>query len=88
MPRRDANLLRAAALWTVFVWGVFIRNIVRDRTHSAGFITVHVTLAVVSIAFAAAVWRVAARGLERGREGQESGRRASRSAGSTTAGRS
>jgi len=65
MARRDATLLRIAALWTVFVWGVFIRNIVRDRTHSTGFIVVHVALAVVSILFAVAIWRVAMRVTQR-----------------------
>jgi len=65
MSTRDANLLRAAAIWTLFVWGVFIRNIMRDRTHSTGFIVVHVSLAVVSLAFAAVIWRISMRAVER-----------------------
>jgi hypothetical protein len=65
MSNRDANLLRAAAIWTVFVWGVFIRNVVRDRTHSTGFVVVHVSLAVVSLAFAVVIWRIAMRAAER-----------------------
>jgi len=39
--------------WTLFVWAVFIRNISKDRTHTTGFKEVHITLAVISIAFAA-----------------------------------
>jgi hypothetical protein len=65
MSNRDANLLRAAAIWTVFVWGVFIRNVVRDRTHSTGFVVVHVSLAAVSLAFAVVIWRIAMRAAER-----------------------
>ncbi len=52
MSRRAANFLRLFAGWTVFVWAVFIRNIARDHTHSAGFKVVHITLAVISLAFA------------------------------------
>ena len=65
MSNRDANLLRAAAIWTVFVWGVFIRNVVRDRTHSTGFVIVHVSLAAVSLAFAVVIWRISMRVAER-----------------------
>jgi hypothetical protein len=61
MPRRDRLLLRLAAVWTVFIWSVFVRNLLGDPTHSAGFKAVHLTLAVVSVAFAVAIWRVAAR---------------------------
>jgi len=38
--------------WTLFVWVVFIRNISKDHTHTSGFKAVHITLAVISIAFA------------------------------------
>ena len=38
--------------WTLFVWAVFIRNISKDHTHTTGFKVVHITLAVISIAFA------------------------------------
>lgn len=58
-------ILRAAALWTLLVWGVFVRNLLGDDTHSFGFKAVHLTLAVVSIAFAAAIWGVASRGRQR-----------------------
>ena len=52
MNKRVANFLRVFAAWTVFVWVTFIRNISRDRTHTTGFKVVHITLAVVSLAFA------------------------------------
>ena len=71
MPRRDALLLRLAALWTLFVWGVFVRNLLKDHTHSAGFKAVHLVLAVVSVAFAAAIWRVATRSRRTERSRQE-----------------
>jgi len=61
MSKRDGVVLRVAAGWTVFVWGTFIRNIVKDHTHSTGFKVVHITLAVISLGFAAAIWMIAAR---------------------------
>ncbi len=66
MSRRDTLLLRAAALWTVFVWGFFLRNLLfGDTDRSTGFKVVHTVLAVVSIAFAAAIWSVATRSRRR-----------------------
>lgn len=53
VTRRAALFLYAFAGWTLFVWVVFIRNISKDRTHTSGFKAVHITLAVISIAFAA-----------------------------------
>jgi len=61
VSRRDAVILRAAAGWTLFIWVTRIRNILGDETRSTGFKAVHVALAVVSVAFAVAVWRVATR---------------------------
>ncbi|MDQ6796768.1 MAG: hypothetical protein M3011_01875 [Actinomycetota bacterium] len=61
MNKRDGIVLRVAAGWTVFVWGTFIRNIVKDTTHTTGFKVVHITLAVVSLGFAAAIWMIASR---------------------------
>jgi hypothetical protein len=58
VTRRQALLLRAFCAWTVFVWVVFVRNILRDDTHSSGFKVVHTVLAVVSVAFAVAAWIV------------------------------
>jgi hypothetical protein len=68
MTRRDGFILKAAAGWTVFVWAVFLRNLLKDHTHSAGFKAVHTVLAVVSLAFAAAIWMVATRSRRRDRD--------------------
>ncbi|HVF14047.1 MAG TPA: hypothetical protein VM942_05565 [Acidimicrobiales bacterium] len=65
MSRRDAIILRAAAGWTLFIWVTRIRNILGDETRSTGFKAIHVALAVVSVAFAIAIWRVAARAQRR-----------------------
>ena len=67
MNRRDANLLRAFALWTVLVWGRFVWSIIIDGSQSTGFKVVHGVLAAVSIAFAVATWFVVARNRRFGR---------------------
>ncbi|MDQ2826296.1 MAG: hypothetical protein M3Y04_04975 [Actinomycetota bacterium] len=69
MSRTDALILRSAAVWTVFVWGTRIRNILGDHTpgHGFAFKAVHVVLAVVSVAFAVGIWAVASRGRKRDR---------------------
>jgi hypothetical protein len=67
MSRRDALILRAAALWTLWVWGTRIWNVVGDDRRSFGFKAVHVALAAVSVLFAVAVWRVASRARRRER---------------------
>jgi hypothetical protein len=61
VTRRIAWFLRIFAGWTVFVWVVFIRNIAKDHTHSSGFKVVHITLAVISLAFAAGCFAVVSR---------------------------
>jgi hypothetical protein len=61
VSRRDAIILRAAAGWTLFIWVVNIRNILGDETRATSFKVVHTVLALVSVAFAAAIWRVATR---------------------------
>ncbi|HSS08675.1 MAG TPA: hypothetical protein VLL25_02250 [Acidimicrobiales bacterium] len=60
MTRRQALLLRAFAIWTVYVWVTRMWNIWRDHTkgHGLGFKAVHTTIAVVSVAFAVAAWQV------------------------------
>lgn len=60
MSRRDRWILRAAAVWTLWVWGTRIWNIWGDD-HGFGFKVVHSLLALVSVAFAVAIWRVAQR---------------------------
>jgi Zn-dependent protease with chaperone function len=63
MTRRAAWTLIAAALWTAWVWGTRIWNVVGDDERSAGFKVVHVALALVSVAFAVAVFTIGRRAL-------------------------
>jgi hypothetical protein len=53
VSRGQANLLRAFAIWTIYVWVTRMWNIWRDD-QSVGFKAVHTVLAVVSVAFAIA----------------------------------
>ena len=64
MSRRDAWIIKAAAIWTIYVWGTRIWNIWQDDRTFA-FKAVHTVLAVVSVAFAVAIWRVARRNVRR-----------------------
>jgi uncharacterized membrane protein len=61
MSRRDALILRVTAVWTFFVWAVFVRNQLRDSEHGIAFKVVHFTLAAVSVVLAIAIWRVSTR---------------------------
>jgi hypothetical protein len=65
VTRRAAAFLYTFAGWTLFVWVVFIRNIAKDHTHSSGFKVVHITLAVISIGFAAGTTLVVRRARQR-----------------------
>jgi succinate-acetate transporter protein len=65
MSSRDRLWLRVTVGWTLFVWLVFIKNIVGDPKQTFGFKAVHVVLAVVSIVLAIGVWGVASRGRKR-----------------------
>lgn len=65
MSRTDALILRSAAVWTVFIWATRIKNILGDDTRSFGFKAVHTALAIVSVVFAVAIWRVASRSRKR-----------------------
>ncbi|MDQ4149812.1 MAG: hypothetical protein M3164_07490 [Actinomycetota bacterium] len=65
MSRTDALILRAASVWTVWIWGTRIANILQNPDHSASFKAVHTGLAAVSIAFAVAIWVVASRSRRR-----------------------
>jgi hypothetical protein len=60
MKLRTAVFLRAFAAWTIFVWVVRIKNVF-DAGRGAGFVAVHVTLALVSVAFAAGTFAVVRR---------------------------
>jgi hypothetical protein len=45
--RARANLLLAAAAWTLYVWGTRMWNIASDPAHDFGFKAVHGLLALV-----------------------------------------
>src|SRR6266542_5627269 len=53
--RARANVLLAAAAWTVYVWVTRMWNVVCDFDHDFGFKAVHSVLAIVSLAFAVAL---------------------------------
>jgi hypothetical protein len=61
MNRREALLLRAFCVWTVYVWATRIWNILGDGQRSFGFKAVHTVLALVSVGFAVVAWRVVSR---------------------------
>ena len=67
MTRAEAVVVRAFAVWTVYVWGTRIWNIVGDDTTTTAFKVVHSVLAVVSVAFAVAAWVVVSRVRRRSR---------------------
>jgi hypothetical protein len=60
MTRRQALVLRAFAIWTVYIWVTLVWNIWHDhnKNHGVGFKTVHTVLAVISVSFAIAAWRI------------------------------
>ena len=57
MSRTDALILRTAAAWTIFVWVTRIKNVF-DQGRGAGFVIVHVVLALISIAFAVGTFAI------------------------------
>ena len=71
MTRRQAWLIKAWAIWTLYVWGTRLWNIWQDD-HDFAFKAVHSVLALVSVAFAVLGWRVVKRVRGRRRE-RESG---------------
>ena len=66
MTRSEALVIRAFAVWTVWVWGTRIGNVMGDDERSFAFKAVHVTLAVVSVLLAAGTWMVVRRVRRRG----------------------
>jgi hypothetical protein len=60
MTRTQSLVLRAFAVWTVWVWGTRIWNIWGDE-HGVGFKLVHTVLALVSVTFAVACWVIVSR---------------------------
>jgi predicted branched-subunit amino acid permease len=69
MTRREALLLRAFAIWTVWVWGTRISNVVGDDSRSFAFKAIHVVLALISVSFAVATWVVVRRARARTADG-------------------
>jgi len=65
VTKRQAIFLYVVVGWTVWVWAVLVRNMLLDHQHGVAFRAVHITLAVISIAFAAGTWRIVRR-LRRG----------------------
>ena len=61
MTRRDALVLRAFAVWTVFIWANRVWNLLGEDDRSAGFKLVHILLAAVSVAFAVVTWGIVRR---------------------------
>jgi hypothetical protein len=63
MTRGESLIIRAFAVWTVYVWGTRMWNIWRDHApnHGTGFKLVHTVLAVISVALAVAAWAVVTR---------------------------
>ncbi len=61
MNFRSGWLLRIFCLWTLFVFGVLIKNMITDTEHSTAFRVVHSSIGAVSIALAAASWPLAKR---------------------------
>ena len=60
-------MLRAFAVWTVWVWATRIWNILGDD-RSVGFKVVHSVLALISVAFAVVTWGIVRRARERRQE--------------------
>ncbi len=61
MTRGEGVVLRAFAIWTAWVWGTRISNVIGDDSRSTAFKVVHVVLALVSVAFAIAAWVIVVR---------------------------
>ena len=61
MSRSSRLVLRAFALWTVYVWGTRLWNILGDDETTAAFKVVHLALALMSVAFAVATWVIVAK---------------------------
>ena len=61
MNPRHRLVLRAFAVWTIWIWGTRIWNIVGDEARTTGFKVVHIVLALVSVAFAVATLVITAR---------------------------
>jgi hypothetical protein len=61
VKHREALVIRAFCVWTVWVWGTRLWNIWGDEGRGFAFKAVHTVLAVVSLVLAVAAWRVVSR---------------------------
>jgi len=86
--RRTAGLLVAAGLWPLLVWPNFVRVVATDeRAFDDGptaYLVVHVTLAVVSMAFGAALVVLGARAWRRAVPPQDAAARPDDRSGATS----
>jgi hypothetical protein len=62
LSRRSAWLLVALAVWNLWVWITFVRNVYPDH-HLDGFFLVHVVVGAVSVGLAAAAGALGVRAL-------------------------
>jgi hypothetical protein len=62
ISRRAAWYLVALAVWNLYVWVTFVRNVYPDH-HLDGFFLVHVVVGAVSVAFAAGAGALGVRAL-------------------------
>lgn len=69
MSRTGTILLRANVVWTTIIWSVFVRNLFNGPARSTGFKVVHLTIATVSVGFAAALWMMTLRNRRQARQG-------------------
>jgi hypothetical protein len=61
MQTKDKWLLRLSAAWSIYVWSVLIKNMIKDREHSVRFRLVHIGLGAISTSFAVLTWKIAAK---------------------------
>ena len=54
MQLRQAWVLRAFGIWTIYVWATRMWNILRDDERDGAFKAVHSVLALISVVFAIA----------------------------------
>jgi len=59
MSKTARRVLKLSALWSLWVWVILVRNMVTDHTHGLSFRLVHIGLAIISLGFAFASWRIA-----------------------------
>lgn len=62
ISRRAAWFLVGLALWNLYVWVTFVRNVYPDH-HLDGFFLVHVVVGAVSVALAAVAGAMGVRAL-------------------------